>query len=177
MAPLLTFTLRFARLSSGENRWERKLLIFLTSVTALVTKSGGQSEEPSRSLNRSESQSVMWTKGEGKEFECPTVWKTSRTDSVRALNQNILPKVEIKKKILEKVQQRFEGTTVHHDVFCVVSGCVNQETSLCFCAAKIVVYAKRKKSSQKLEKREKKKINKQQKMSLSPVYRQPQSDF
>lgn len=174
MAPLLTFTLRFARLSSGENRWERKLLIFLTSVTALVTKSGGQSEEPSRSLNRSESQSVMWTKGEGKEFECPTVWKTSRTDSVRALNQNILPKVEIKKKILEKVQQRFEGTT---DVFGVVSGCVNQETSLCFCAAKIVVYAKRKKSSQKLEKRKKKKINKQQKMSRSPVHRQPQSDF
>lgn len=44
----LTFTLRSARLSSGENRWERKLLIFLTSITALVTKTGGQSEEPSR---------------------------------------------------------------------------------------------------------------------------------
>lgn len=61
---------------------------------------------------------------------------------------------------------------------CVVLGCVNQETSLCFCTAKRLLFMQReKKSSQKLEKRKKKKINKQQKMSLSPVYRQPQSDF
>lgn len=51
----LTFTLCSARLSSGQNRWGRKLLMSLTSISGLVSKSAGQSEEANRSLNLRES--------------------------------------------------------------------------------------------------------------------------
>lgn len=113
VVPRLTFTLCSAQLSSGPNRWGRKLLVFPTSISGLVTQSAGQSEEPNRSLNPSGSQSALWTKGEGKEFNCPNTWK---------------------------IFYHFQGATTHHNVFDVVLGYVNhsnQEHSLCFYVANI----------------------------------------